>query len=237
MVNLQKARRISEFRFPFPYAQTLTTLLLLVTFLQPVIAATFITSPVWAGILVFIGIFTLWSINYVAHEIERPFGDGCNDLPLVEMQESFNASLTALLEKEAMQPPVFNFDRAKNQMVPVGDGMVAEEVLPVLRNNTRHGTVATVAGGRRTDSLPARRDSVAMRAPGTLKTRRSMKLATHLTSTQEASDDLEAGQNDASVGGATDHMKTKPPGLIRKIPLKIPEGVPVEASATERSAS
>merc|ERR1712061_950519 len=112
-------------------------------------------------------------------------------------------------------------------MVPVGDGMVAEEVLPVLRNNTRHGTVA---GGRRTDSLPARRDSVAMRAPGTLKTRRSMKLATHLTSTQEASDDLEAGQNDASVGGATDHMKTKPPGLIRKIPLKIPEGVPVEAS-------
>merc|ERR1712039_719961 len=163
---------------------------------------TFITSPVWAGILVFIGIFTLWSINYVAHEIERPFGDGCNDLPLVEMQANFNESLTALLEKEAMQPPVFNFDRAKNEVVPVGDGMVAEEVLPVLRNNTRHGTVATAAGGRRTDSLPTRHDSMAMRAPGTLKTRRTMKLATHLTSTQEASDDLEAGQNDASVGSA-----------------------------------
>merc|ERR1712151_1134609 len=107
---------------------------------------------------------------------------------------------------------------------------VAEKVLPVLRNNTRHGTVATAAVGRRTDSLPTRHDSMAMRAPGTLKTRRTMKLATHLTSTQEASDDLEAGQKDASVGGATDHMKTKPPGLIRKIPLKLRQRRGVQAN-------
>merc|ERR1712217_153343 len=124
MVNLAKARRISEFHFPFPYAQTLTTLLLLVTLLQPLLAATFIDSPLWAGILSFMGIFTLWSINYVAQEIERPYGDGHNDLPLVEMQLSFNTSLTALLEKQAMQPPMFSFEKARNQTVPAKDGIV-----------------------------------------------------------------------------------------------------------------
>merc|ERR1712187_6764 len=131
-------------------------------------------SPLWAGILSFMGIFTLWSINYVAHEIERPYGDGHNDLPLVEMQLNFNVSLMSLLEKEAMQPPMFSLDEAKNQTVAVGP----EDILPVLRNNTRVG--AMPMDTKRSDTLPTRRNSLAMRdsGDGTLKSRRTVKLAT-----------------------------------------------------------
>merc|ERR1719401_673515 len=105
MVALSKARRIADFPFPFPYAQMLTVLLLLITVLQPIIAATFIKSALWSGLLTFLGVFTLWSINYVAQEIERPYGDGVNDLPLTEMQLSFNKSLTTMLEKESKHSP------------------------------------------------------------------------------------------------------------------------------------
>jgi len=165
MVALQKARRISEFYFPFPYAQMLTVLLLGITFVQPLIAATFIKSPLWAGILTFIGVFTLWSISYVAQEIERPFGDSANDLPLVDMQVSFNASLTAMLETNSLTPPLFKYDKAKNQRVPVADGIdvqdslttVEDAFLPSLRNNTR-----VFSPARRSDSVtPARRNSIA----------------------------------------------------------------------------
>merc|ERR1712217_374206 len=220
MVNLAKARRISEFHFPFPYAQTLTALLLLVTLLQPLMAATFIESSLWAGILSFMGIFTLWSINYVAHEIERPYGDGYNDLPLVEMQLNFNVSLMSLLEKEAMQPPIFSLDEAKNQTVVVGDGMIAEDIqdiLPVLRNNTRLGTMP--ADTKRSDTLPTRRQSMAMRdsGDGTSKSRRTVKLATFQ---EEAGGDQRvlAAQPGVEGGGAAgDYQKAAPPKLIRKL--------------------
>jgi putative membrane protein len=139
MVALSKARRITDFYFPFPYAQTLTTFLLLITILQPVMAATFIESPLWASALAFLVVFTMWSINYVGHEIERPFGDSPNDLPLMRLQLEFNRSLEVLLEKEALQPPVFNLDQANNDRVSLKDGMeFAKRVrLPVLRSNTR----------------------------------------------------------------------------------------------------
>merc|ERR1711972_631067 len=114
MVALEKAKRIKEFYFPFPYAQTLTTLLVLLTFVQPVIAAIFITSPTWCAALTFLSIFTLWSINYVAHEIERPFGDGNNDLPLMEMQTSFNQSLKSMLERQAKVPPAFAMGKVEH---------------------------------------------------------------------------------------------------------------------------
>jgi predicted membrane chloride channel (bestrophin family) len=249
MVALQKARRISEFPFPFPYAQMLTVLLLVITFVQPMIAATFITSPFWAGLLSFVGVFTLWSISYVAQEIERPFGDSANDLPLIEMQLSFNQSLTALLEKNAMTPPIFSFDKAKNQRVPLADGIVAhedgpppptEDILPVLRNNT-----LAYSPARRSDSIPVRsgtrlasmaapaRRGLSMAAGGTPSRKHTVRWAADVEA-----DDVEAGESRVFASSAAG---TKPPKLIRKIgpqeQTKRPEGVSAEASELEKASS
>jgi predicted membrane chloride channel (bestrophin family) len=243
MVALQKARRISEFYFPFPYAQMLTVLLLVTTFVQPMIAATFITSPFWAGLLAFIAIFTLWSISYVAQEIERPFGDGANDLPLVDMQLSFNQSLTAMLEKNAITPPKFSFDKAKNQKVPVADGIVThedsdpvEDILPVLRNNTRAYSPARRSDTRRGTRLgsmaaPVRRGSIA--GEGATPRKRTVRWATPTTA-----DDVEAGEPRVCENGTAG---TKPPKLIRKIgpqgSTKKPEGLAASDSASASSVS
>merc|ERR1711865_503002 len=58
IVNLNNARKITDFPIPFPLAQMVTFML----------------------------VFAFWSINYIAVELEMPFGDDTNDLPLSEMQ-------------------------------------------------------------------------------------------------------------------------------------------------------
>lgn len=59
--------------------------------------------------------FFMWGINYVAQEIEEPFGGDQNDLPLHDMQKCFNASLSSLLSRSAKTPPEFTFDARKHQ--------------------------------------------------------------------------------------------------------------------------
>jgi predicted membrane chloride channel (bestrophin family) len=41
-----------------------------------------------------------WSINYIAAEIEMPFGEDANDLPIAQLQEGFNTSLRMLIDEQ-----------------------------------------------------------------------------------------------------------------------------------------
>merc|ERR1711920_22751 len=75
----------------------------------------------WAGVLAFIVTLFMWSINYVAQEIEEPFGGDANDLPLIEMQASFNDSLSTLLLKSAHTPPTFSFVKAEHDGLRLSD--------------------------------------------------------------------------------------------------------------------
>lgn len=49
-----------------------------------------------------------WSMDLIAAEIENPFGDDANDLPVAEFQVRFNRSLATLLEEDAQTPPPFS---------------------------------------------------------------------------------------------------------------------------------
>merc|ERR1712050_334814 len=46
---------------------------------------------------------------YIAIEIDQPFGDDYNDLPVKGMQKDFNRSLLQLLHPMAQMPPVYSF--------------------------------------------------------------------------------------------------------------------------------
>merc|ERR1712050_248521 len=83
----------------------------------PVLMSLLCEDSWWAGILAFVTTFFMWSINYVAQEIEEPFGGDANDLPLIEMQTSFNDSLATLLMKKAQAPPMFSFDKAEHRIL------------------------------------------------------------------------------------------------------------------------
>ena len=51
-----------------------------------------------------------WSINYIAVEIEMPYGDDLNDLPVTSLQRDFNQSLITLIDRRAHTVPSFDFD-------------------------------------------------------------------------------------------------------------------------------
>lgn len=108
IVNVINAQKVTDILFPFPYAQMVTLMLLGTTFATPLINCLLVTSRYWAASTTFISVFSFWSINYIAAEIELPFGDDPNDLPIRDLQSEMNKNLLMLLHKRAQQPPNFN---------------------------------------------------------------------------------------------------------------------------------
>jgi len=119
IVNLNNARKITEFPIPFPLAQMITVMLLFHSAVLPLICATTIKTAWWSATINFVVVFSYWSINYIATELEMPFGDDPNDLPLHDMQADLNASLITLLQEKAGTCPKFEFKDSDIQMLLV----------------------------------------------------------------------------------------------------------------------
>jgi len=109
IVNLNNARKITEFPIPFPLAQMITFMLLVHWSITAFVCAVSVERAFWCGTISFCVVFSFWSINYIAVELEQPFGNDTNDVPLVGMQTDLNGSLIALMDERAQNPPQFNF--------------------------------------------------------------------------------------------------------------------------------
>jgi predicted membrane chloride channel (bestrophin family) len=96
-VNLLNAKKITDTKFPFPYAQLISGLLFLDTVLTPIMIGQAVRSKVLAAIFTFIPIFGMYSLNFIASELENPFGTDENDLPLTVFQDEMNSCLLMLL--------------------------------------------------------------------------------------------------------------------------------------------
>lgn len=107
IVNLNNARKISDFPIPFPLAQMLSMMLIVHWFTIALVAAAGVKYVPWATVLPFIAQIAYWSVNYIAVELENPFGDDDNDLPLQDMQRDLNKSLKGLLHPLALFSPAF----------------------------------------------------------------------------------------------------------------------------------
>jgi len=69
------------------------------------ICAAFIDNRFISTATCFLVVLSFWTINYISLELEMPFGDDPNDLPLVDMQQEFNSSLGALLQSSGQDLP------------------------------------------------------------------------------------------------------------------------------------
>lgn len=110
IVNLSNARKIREIPFPFPYAQIMTCMLLIHWVVTPLLASYFITETHWVAIACFCVTASLWSLLYIAMELDQPFGNDPNDLPLELMQREFNEGLQVLLRPLSQVPPDFTLE-------------------------------------------------------------------------------------------------------------------------------
>mmetsp|Transcript_64100 Transcript_64100/g.144668 ORF Transcript_64100/g.144668 Transcript_64100/m.144668 type:complete len:461 (-) Transcript_64100:128-1510(-) len=105
MVSLHEGVMISTIPFPFPYAQACDCMLLVHWGLTPIIIQTWTSSPTWAFIFSFIMVFTYWSLNTIAINLENPFGTDDNDMDFAEMQHEMNKHLTVLLSPSSSHLP------------------------------------------------------------------------------------------------------------------------------------
>jgi len=105
MVALHQGVMISTIPFPFPYAQACDFLLAFHWLLTPIIIQDWSSSPFWAFAFSFIMVFTYWSLNTIAIDLENPFGIDENDMDFAEMQQEMNRHLVVLLSPSAEHVP------------------------------------------------------------------------------------------------------------------------------------
>jgi len=122
-VNLANCKKITHTLFPFPYAQLIAALLVTVAAMTPFAMAAICEEAHWAFMFTIVPVFGLFALNYVARELEMPFGTDHNDLPLPEFQDHMNNSLLMLIREETDLVPkidkssiTMDWDRIKEKI-------------------------------------------------------------------------------------------------------------------------
>ncbi|CAE7561741.1 ECA1 [Symbiodinium pilosum] len=106
-VSLEQVQTIIDVSFPFPYAQMIAFALMANSIIMPVLCASAMDSEAWCWAITTISVTALWGVNYTAGELENPFNDDYNDLPLRDYCEEMNRSLARLLQPLVFQCPDF----------------------------------------------------------------------------------------------------------------------------------
>jgi len=117
LVNFHEAQQVVIWPFPFPYAQMNVVLIIFYMLLTPVVVS-FQTSRPWvSGLYTLVSVTCMVGVDVIATELENPFGDDPNDLPMRNMQLAMNRDLIFLVHPASVQVPtlsdeaVLSFDR------------------------------------------------------------------------------------------------------------------------------
>jgi len=96
MVRVQEAEKVSTLPMPMPYAQMIWLMLVIFSSVCPIVCA--VTTDLYrCWLYTFLCTLVYWCVHFIAVEIEMPFGDDANDLPVRLFQEEMNTRLEALL--------------------------------------------------------------------------------------------------------------------------------------------
>ncbi|KAF4697334.1 Zinc finger, RAN-binding domain containing 2, partial [Perkinsus olseni] len=93
MMGYNQALKVSQVPFPFPFAQMVSLLLLIFLFMCPIMVVKMTEGAALSPILSFFCLLGYWGLNEIAVELENPFGDDDNDLPLEAIHTEFVDSL------------------------------------------------------------------------------------------------------------------------------------------------
>lgn len=115
MSHFHDALMISKVPFPFPYALTCDILLIFHWLLVPFVVSQWCKGIGWASVFSFIQVFTFWSLNMIAIQLENPFGSDPNDIDSQQMQSHMNANLRLLFRTSTMTVPVLKKSEGETQ--------------------------------------------------------------------------------------------------------------------------
>lgn len=96
MIYYNHARKVMFLPFPFPHAQLSVLFVMLVIPAVAVLMDQFAKELIMSSSLAFLTVTCLSGIHEVARELENPFRNIPNELPLVNLQAQFNESLITM---------------------------------------------------------------------------------------------------------------------------------------------
>merc|ERR1712176_122073 len=73
-VNLLNAKKIQDTKFPFPFAQVITILLIIDTFLVPLMLASILKSKILCAIMTGLPMWGCFCLLFISQQLENPFG-------------------------------------------------------------------------------------------------------------------------------------------------------------------
>lgn len=95
-LGYNQCRKITYIPFPFPHAQLSIYFIGVCVFVFPLLYFSYVTQLAYACILNFITVMCFVGVNEVARELDSPFRNVPNDLPLTTFQAQFNEALIAM---------------------------------------------------------------------------------------------------------------------------------------------
>jgi len=104
-VEFNQMLQIIAIPVPFPYSQVTMVLLMAYSIIAPVMVIFWTNHPATTFFVTFFTTLPLWSIEFIAAEIEHPFGDDVNDLPVFDFQKDINQSLLLLINPCSQKVP------------------------------------------------------------------------------------------------------------------------------------
>jgi len=96
MLLYNQARKVAYVPFPFPHAQMASIFTIIIMVFVPVIMFSFANELVFACFLNFFTVLCFEGVHQVARELENPFKNVPNDLPLTTFQAQFNEALITM---------------------------------------------------------------------------------------------------------------------------------------------
>jgi len=102
--------QIVKIPFPYPYAQATWILLGVYCIYTPCVMIWWTDSPILAFLSTFLCIIGMFCIEITAGQLEDPFGDDANDLPVLEFQFDMNKFLLTLLDTCSRDVPKLRDD-------------------------------------------------------------------------------------------------------------------------------
>jgi len=109
MVEYNQVLEVMTIPFPFPYAQTAYFLLALLGLFTPWAMCSWTDHPVSTACCTFVAIACLASLELIANQLENPFGEDPNDLPVDSFQLALNESLSLMTTADAQESPQYSF--------------------------------------------------------------------------------------------------------------------------------
>lgn len=95
-LGYNQARKVAYIPFPFPHTQLTTFYVVVITLVMPILMLTFVIDTAVAAVMNFLTIGVFLGLWHVSTELEDPFRNVPNDLPLNNFQAQFNEALVVM---------------------------------------------------------------------------------------------------------------------------------------------